>query len=750
MCESSHVQHSTAKMVRAFSTLFVVALACTSARATIDEDMGLTDTRDDGAGASGGAAPAAPAQGGDGGPDANAKKIDWLDNTGAMLTDKTFHEKLKANGPMLVQFFAPWCGNCQKLHPHWQKLNENLAKQYNKIKVKLANVDAVKNTKLAKELKIDSYPTIKLMGYTDGKLHVAEFSLGFLQEGKEADILLRWTRDHKDVAAAAKRIATTKATEKKELDGRKKEYAEAAKQDPGLLTKENFAKKLKTATAKKTGQLVVFFMSHMSQESKDFQLAWDGAKKAVEATSSQDVVMAMTDCLLEKELCDKEGISAREIPTVIKYNQGNLKGEWPGEVLWNDNKQAAKHSANAVAVWAAKGSSIEGKIKPNKATKAKMESAAKPKKEEKKKKKKGYSYKMKGDDADKASDGGGGGGGQPAAAEVASSSAPAGEQPDGGPPAGEQGKPGEPKAPKNWYDGSVKLTNADFHDKLRADGGAWFVMFYAPWCSNCKRMAPHWAAIGHKFKKGTPAGKITVAAIDAVVNTNVAGEFKVDNYPSIFMVAYDGDKVVRIPFELHMLNAGAKEKKGERQVLTEFATKNFKVAEVAAVLAKESAKKAAEKAAAQAIQDKAAADPNAVVRTLTEKNWDAKIKEGTAAAWQVVMVKFYTPSCVHCKELAPKWEKAAESAKTSAKSTVFAMVDCSVQKEACDKQGVDGFPSIIKYTQANMKGEWPGEMYEKKEREVKDLLAFASAKSPAAAVEAKKEEEGGSQKKDEL
>jgi len=642
-----------------------------------------------------------------------------------------------------VQFFAPWCGNCQRLHPHWQKLNVNLAKQYNKIKVKLANVDAVKNTKLAKELKIDSYPTIKLMEYVDGKLHVADFSLGFLQEGKETDILLRWTRDHKDVAAAAERIATQKATEKKDVDGRKKEYAEAAKRDPGLLTKENFAKKIKTATVKKTGQLVVYFMAYTSQASKDFQLTWDGAKRAIEATSSLDVVMAMIDCNLEKEACDKEGISAREVPTVIKYNQGNLKGEWPGEVLWNDNKQAAKHSANEVAVWAAKGSSVEGKIKPNKLTKAKMDSAAKPKKEEKKKKKKkSFSYKMKGDDADEASDGGG----EPAAAEVASSSAPAGEQPDGGPPAGEQGKPGEPQAPKDWYDGSVKLTNTDFHDKLRADGGTWFVMFYAPWCSNCKRMAPHWAAIGHKFKED---GKITVAAIDAIANSNVAGEFKVDNYPSIFMVAYDGNKAVHVPFELQMLNAGAKEKKGERQVLTEFATKNSKVAEAAAVLAKEGAKKAAEKAAAQAIQDKAAADPNALVRTFTEKNWDAKIKEGTATAWQVVMVKFYTPSCVHCKELAPKWEKAAESAKTNAKSTVFAKVDCSVQKEACDKQGVDGFPSIIKYTQANMKGEWPGEMYDKKEREVKDLLAFASAKSPAAAVEAKKEE-GGSQKKDEL
>jgi len=55
------------------------------------------------------------------------------------------------------------------------------------------------------------------------------------------------------------------------------------------------------------------------------------------------------------------------------------------------------------------------------------------------------------------------------------------------------------------------------------------------------------------------------------------------------------------------------------------------------------------------------------------------------------IVEFYAPWCGHCKQLAPKFAKAADDVKGMA---VFAGIDCTVEQELCQSHGVQGYPTI--------------------------------------------------------
>ena len=79
------------------------------------------------------------------------------------LTDATFDETIKAaDGPVLVDFWAEWCGPCKMIAPI---LDEIAAEQAGKVKVVKLNVD--ENQETARRFDVMSIPT--LIVFKDGQ-----------------------------------------------------------------------------------------------------------------------------------------------------------------------------------------------------------------------------------------------------------------------------------------------------------------------------------------------------------------------------------------------------------------------------------------------------------------------------------------------------------------------------------------------------------------------------------------------------
>jgi thioredoxin 1 len=97
------------------------------------------------------------------------------------FTDQNFGEEvLKSSQPVLVDFWAEWCGPCRALAPTIEKL----AKDYSG-KVKVGKVDTDVNRETAMQYRIESIPTVIL--FRNGQ--VAQKFVGLRREADYKQVL---------------------------------------------------------------------------------------------------------------------------------------------------------------------------------------------------------------------------------------------------------------------------------------------------------------------------------------------------------------------------------------------------------------------------------------------------------------------------------------------------------------------------------------------------------------------------------
>jgi thioredoxin 1 len=96
-------------------------------------------------------------------------------------TDQSFQrDVLDSSTPVLVDFWATWCGPCRAIAPHLEALAGELDG-----KVKIVKLDVDSNQKTATEFGVTNIPTLLL--FKDGKL--ANRMVGAGTRGKIAEFI---------------------------------------------------------------------------------------------------------------------------------------------------------------------------------------------------------------------------------------------------------------------------------------------------------------------------------------------------------------------------------------------------------------------------------------------------------------------------------------------------------------------------------------------------------------------------------
>ena len=92
------------------------------------------------------------------------------------VTDDTFElDVLQADGPVLVDFWAEWCGPCKQIAPSLDEISEELEG-----KVSLAKVNIDENPETPSKYGVRGIPTLML--FKDGE--VASTKVGALPKSK--------------------------------------------------------------------------------------------------------------------------------------------------------------------------------------------------------------------------------------------------------------------------------------------------------------------------------------------------------------------------------------------------------------------------------------------------------------------------------------------------------------------------------------------------------------------------------------
>jgi protein disulfide-isomerase A1 len=101
-----------------------------------------------------------------------------------VITKDNFESKIKGSKFALLEFYAPWCGHCQKLTPEYAKAATAI--KAHDPSIVIAKCDATKDADLAQKFDVSGYPTLKW--FVDGELS------GDYNGGRDAEGIIRWIK----------------------------------------------------------------------------------------------------------------------------------------------------------------------------------------------------------------------------------------------------------------------------------------------------------------------------------------------------------------------------------------------------------------------------------------------------------------------------------------------------------------------------------------------------------------------------
>ena len=199
-------------------------------------------------------------------------------------------------------------------------------------------------------------------------------------------------------------------------------------------------------------------------------------------------------------------------------------------------------------------------------------------------------------------------------------------------------------------DGGAIVLSAEDFDDVRALGSKKnaLVMFFAPWCGHCKRLAPVFDQVDEQFGHDD----VVIAKVDCTGDStrHVCVDEGVRSYPTLkYYSALTGPE--------GQTHGGSRDYESLRALVEGSLLQS---------------------AGATKLQLLASEDFHSEVFGTGSKN---------------AFVKFFAPWCGHCKALAPAWEQLAQE---HGDAITIARVDCTtdINDELCTQQRALGFPHL--------------------------------------------------------
>eukprot|EP00092_Neocalanus_flemingeri_P060104 GFUD01071999.1.p1 GENE.GFUD01071999.1~~GFUD01071999.1.p1 ORF type:complete len:414 (+),score=147.69 GFUD01071999.1:53-1243(+) len=243
---------------------------------------------------------------------------------------------------------------------------------------------------------------------------------------------------------------------------------------------------------------------------------------------------------------------------------------------------------------------------------------------------------------------------------------------------------------------AVTATNLDENNfKDLVGGSPHFVMFFAPWCGHCKRLAPVWEEMASKHNKDVDS-EVSIAKVDCTIATALCSAQDVTGYPTLKFFKNGFEKEDGVKY------------RGNRD---------------AASLEKFIAEKLGNEIPAEKPAESAEPVVENGVYILGTPSFSSVVGKGDT------FIKFYAPWCGHCIKLAPAWEELAKSFEGDDQVKI-AKVDCTQHQSVCQEQEVKGYPTLAYFRNGRKMETYKGA------RNLEDLKDFVKTEKGEAGKDA--------------
>ncbi|KAM9778212.1 protein disulfide-isomerase A6 isoform X2 [Syngnathus typhle] len=215
-------------------------------------------------------------------------------------------EVIQSDNLWLIEFYAPWCGHCQRLTPDWKKAATAL-----KGIVKVGAVDADQHKSLGGQYGVSGFPTIKIFGGNKNKPEQ-------YQGGRTSQAIVE------AAMSALRELVKDRLGGKSGSSGYSKQSGGGSEKDVVELTDDNFDKMVLHSD----DVWLVEFFAPWCGHCKNLEPEWAAAASAVKEQTKGKVRLGAVDATVHQAVSSRYGI--RGFPTIKIFRKGEEPEDYQG------------------------------------------------------------------------------------------------------------------------------------------------------------------------------------------------------------------------------------------------------------------------------------------------------------------------------------------------------------------------------------------------------------------------------------